>query len=228
VNVVATNVRPDAAPSFDFGIAPGPRGAAIASIGISLPENVVGNAAIGSRLGVSDDWIERRTGIRSRRVAGVWERLDEHAARAARDALARTGIDPADVDLVLVATTTSDEMLPNTAPLVAHALGADRAGAFDIGDRLHRRPWQHLRGDSAACAGVRRARRGPAGRRPGADRRLRRRLHVGRSRARVGAGMSLALAPRSNARSGHIDELIAPSETRGRLAWALRSPQEST
>jgi len=133
VNIVATTIRPDTAPSFDLGIAPGTRGAAIAAIGISLPENVVHNADIGSRLGVSDDWIERRTGIRTRRVAGVWERLDDHATLAARDALARADIDPADVDLVLVATTTSDEMLPNTAPLVAHALGADRAGAFDIG-----------------------------------------------------------------------------------------------
>jgi 3-oxoacyl-[acyl-carrier-protein] synthase-3 len=100
---------------------------------MSLPSNVVSNAAIGARLGVSDDWIERRTGIRARHMAAPDERLAAHATAAAREALARAGVDPLDIDLVLVATTTSDEVLPNTAPLVAHALGASHAGAFDVG-----------------------------------------------------------------------------------------------
>jgi 3-oxoacyl-[acyl-carrier-protein] synthase III len=108
-------------------------GAAVASVGVSLPANVVSNAVIGSRLGVSDDWIERRTGIRRRRWAGPDERLAAHAEHAGRMALRRAGVDASDVDLVLVATTTSDELLPNAAPLVAHALGAFRAGAFDVG-----------------------------------------------------------------------------------------------
>jgi 3-oxoacyl-[acyl-carrier-protein] synthase-3 len=75
----------------------------------------------------------RRTGIRARRIAEPDERLAEHAAQAASLALDRAGVDAGDVDLVLVATTTSDEVLPNAAPLVAHALGASRAGAFDVG-----------------------------------------------------------------------------------------------
>lgn len=108
-------------------------GAAIASVGVSLPANVVSNAAIGARLGVGVDWIERRTGIRERRHADPEERLAAHAELAGRVALQRAGIDPGDVDLVLVATTTADELLPNAAPLVAHALGASRAGAFDVG-----------------------------------------------------------------------------------------------
>jgi 3-oxoacyl-[acyl-carrier-protein] synthase-3 len=109
------------------------RGAAIASVAVSLPAQVVTNAEIAARLGVSTDWIERRTGIRARRRAGTDERLDAHSALAAREALDQAGVSPAEVDLVLVATTTADEVLPNAAPLVAHALGATRAGAFDVG-----------------------------------------------------------------------------------------------
>jgi 3-oxoacyl-[acyl-carrier-protein] synthase-3 len=105
----------------------------VASVGVSLPAHVVWNAEIGSRLGVSEDWIERRTGIRARRVADPEERLAEHATQAARVALARARVEAGDVDLVLVATTTADQLLPNAAPLVAHALGAKRAGAFDVG-----------------------------------------------------------------------------------------------
>jgi len=110
-----------------------PVGALVSAVAVSVPEAAVGNAEIAARLGVHDDWIERRTGIRSRRVAGPEERLDHHATASARAALERAGVDPADVDLVLVATTTSDELLPNAAPLVAHALGATAAGAMDIG-----------------------------------------------------------------------------------------------
>jgi 3-oxoacyl-[acyl-carrier-protein] synthase III len=109
------------------------RGAAVAGVGVSLPANVVSNAAIGARLGVSDDWITRRTGIRKRHIAGHGERLAAHATAAAEIALVRASLAPIDLDLVLVATTTADEVLPNAAPLVAHALGAHRAGAVDIG-----------------------------------------------------------------------------------------------
>jgi 3-oxoacyl-[acyl-carrier-protein] synthase III len=108
-------------------------GAAIASVGVSLPERAVASAEIERRLGLADSWIERRTGIRSRRIAGAGERLSTYATVAARAALERAELDAADLDLVLVATTTADEVLPNAAPLVAHELGAIRAGAFDVG-----------------------------------------------------------------------------------------------
>ncbi len=108
-------------------------GVAVASVGVSVPERVVTNAEIGARLGVDDDWIARRTGIHSRRIARPDERLDTHATESARVALADAGVPASDVDLVIVATTTSDEMMPGTAPLVAHALGATGAGAFDVG-----------------------------------------------------------------------------------------------
>ena len=108
-------------------------GAAIVSVGVSLPENVVSNAPIAARLGISEAWIERRTGIRQRHVAEPQERLATHASRAGARALERAGVGAEELDLVLVATTTADEVLPNAAPLVAHALGATGAGAFDVG-----------------------------------------------------------------------------------------------
>lgn len=114
-------------------VAPAARLAAIASIGISLPAAIVPNAPIAERIGVSDEWIRKRTGIHSRRMLAPDERLTDLAADAGRDALRAAGLNAADLDLVLVATTTSDEVLPNAAPLVAHALGATRAGAVDVG-----------------------------------------------------------------------------------------------
>jgi 3-oxoacyl-[acyl-carrier-protein] synthase-3 len=108
-------------------------GVLAASVGVSVPDRVVPNAEIEARLGVPEDWIARRTGIHSRRIAGPQERLQDHATEAARIALARAGTNPVDVDLVIVATSTSDEIMPAAAPLVAHDLGAARAGAFDVG-----------------------------------------------------------------------------------------------
>lgn len=110
-----------------------PRGAALRSVAAVLPETVVHNDAVAERIGKSDDWIYTRTGIRERRVARDDERLSDFAAAAGRLALERAGIEGADLDLVLVATMTQDEVTPNAAPLVAHALGAKRAGAIDVG-----------------------------------------------------------------------------------------------
>lgn len=129
---LGTVVDPSIAPGRSIARAPARYGAVAAAVAVSVPDRVVSNAEIGARLGVGDDWIVRRTGIRSRRVAADHERLETHAAECARAALARAGLDPFDVDLVIVATTTSDEVMPGTAPLVAHALGATRAGAFDV------------------------------------------------------------------------------------------------
>jgi 3-oxoacyl-[acyl-carrier-protein] synthase-3 len=121
-------------PGIETAAAPAARtGVAAASVGVSLPARAVANAEIAARLGVEDEWIVRRTGIRSRRVAAAGERLTDHAVMAARRALASAGADPREVDLVIVATSTADEVMPNAAPLVAHALGAVRAGAFDVG-----------------------------------------------------------------------------------------------
>jgi len=102
-------------------------------VGASLPQGIVESSEIEARLGLAPDWIARRTGIRARHVAAPGERLETHATAAAAAALEQAGIDAADVDLVLVATSTPDEIMPHAAPLVAKALGATRAGAFDVG-----------------------------------------------------------------------------------------------
>ena len=106
---------------------------AILSVATEVPSATVTTAELAERLGVSEDWIVSRTGIRARPVAAPDERLSEFAARAGSAALSRAGVDPADIDLVLVATLTQDEVMPNAAPVVAHAIGADRAGAIDLG-----------------------------------------------------------------------------------------------
>jgi 3-oxoacyl-[acyl-carrier-protein] synthase-3 len=105
----------------------------MSSVAVSLPRTVVGNAEIAPRIGVTDEWIVRRTGIHSRHIAAPEERLATHAIDAGSAALERAGVAAEDVELVLVATTTPDEVMPNSAPLVAHGLGARHAGAFDIG-----------------------------------------------------------------------------------------------
>ena len=129
---VSATIRPMTLPAR-IRTARGIGGAAVAAAGSSLPENVVESAVIEARLGLAPDWIARRTGIRARHVAAPQERLETHATAAAASALARAGIMPGEVDLVLVATSTADEIMPNAAPLVAGALGATRAGGFDVG-----------------------------------------------------------------------------------------------
>jgi 3-oxoacyl-[acyl-carrier-protein] synthase III len=107
--------------------------ASILSLATELPDGRLTSAEVAERLGITEQWILSRTGIRERRRAGADERLTDYATRAGFRALTRSGVDPDDVDLVIVATMTQDELTPNTAPLVAHALGALHAGAFDVG-----------------------------------------------------------------------------------------------
>jgi 3-oxoacyl-[acyl-carrier-protein] synthase-3 len=115
---------------------PGPAAltpAAILSVATDLPPERVTSAALAERLGVTEDWIVTRTGIRERRRAGDDERLSDYATRAGARALEAAGVDAANLDLVIVATLSQDEVTPSTAPIVAHNLGATRAGAFDVG-----------------------------------------------------------------------------------------------
>ena len=103
------------------------------SVAVELPPDRLSSAELAERLGVSDEWIVSRTGISERPVARPDERLSDYAARVGAAALQQAGVEPAEVDLVLAATMSQDELTPNTAPLVAHAVGAHRAGAFDVG-----------------------------------------------------------------------------------------------
>ena len=109
------------------------RTARIIGLGHHVPPEVVPNGEIAARIGVDDAWIQKRTGIKSRRRALPNETLAEYATFAGRRALQDAGVDPRDVDLVLVATMTPDDITPNAAPVVANALGAENAGAIDIG-----------------------------------------------------------------------------------------------
>jgi 3-oxoacyl-[acyl-carrier-protein] synthase III len=109
------------------------RTAQVIGLGHHVPPEVVPNGPIAERIGVDDEWIVKRTGIKSRRRALPDERLTDYATFAGRRALGDAGVDPLDVDLVLVATMTPDEITPNAAPVVANELGAVNAGAIDIG-----------------------------------------------------------------------------------------------
>jgi len=115
------------------GPAPETIRAAPHAVASALPERRLTSAELAERLGLSEEWIVSRTGVRERPVAAPDERLADFAARAGRAALERAGVDPGELDLVIAATMTPDEVTPNAAPLIAHALGAHRAGAYDVG-----------------------------------------------------------------------------------------------
>jgi 3-oxoacyl-[acyl-carrier-protein] synthase-3 len=125
--VPATYIVPDRAGG------PATQPATIMSVATEIPSGCITTAELAERLGVSEEWIISRTGIRERRRAEPDARLSEYAARAGRAALVRAGVPASELDLVLVATLTQDEVTPNTAPIVAYDLGARRAGAIDIG-----------------------------------------------------------------------------------------------
>ena len=110
-----------------------PRTATILGLGHYLPSELVPNAALYDDLGRDDEWIVKRTGIRARRRAAANEGTTDMAVFAGRRALQDAGVDARDLDYVIVATMSADEITPNCAPLVAHALGAERAAAFDVG-----------------------------------------------------------------------------------------------
>ncbi|MEX2106072.1 MAG: beta-ketoacyl-ACP synthase 3 [Solirubrobacterales bacterium] len=107
-------------------------GAEIAGLGVAVPETVVSNGPIAERLGIDESWIVQRTGISERRVAQPGERLFEFAAAAGERALSAAGVDAGELDLIVLATTSNDELMPGASPRVAAAIGAERAGAIDV------------------------------------------------------------------------------------------------
>ena len=107
--------------------------AEIASVGMCVPDLTIPNGPIADRLGIAEEWIVKRTGVRERRVARPGERLSDFAAEAGAIALERAGASAGDLDLVLVATMAADDLTPNAAPVIAAELGAHRAGALDVG-----------------------------------------------------------------------------------------------
>ena len=106
--------------------------AIITSIASYVPETVLTNADLETMVETSDEWIVARTGIKERRIAGPNEFTSTMAAEAAKRVLARSKIDPLDIDLILVTTMTPDYLCPSTACLVQAAIKATNAGAVDI------------------------------------------------------------------------------------------------
>lgn len=96
--------------------------------GTALPEKVLTNADLETMVDTSDEWIRERTGISERRIGGTTTEL---AIRAGQQALEQAGVAPDDVDLVLLATTTPDQIMPASAVTVQDALGLN-CGAFDL------------------------------------------------------------------------------------------------
>ncbi|HWP34080.1 MAG TPA: beta-ketoacyl-ACP synthase III [Thermodesulfobacteriota bacterium] len=116
--------------------APAGAGAPLRSVvvgtGSAAPARVLTNADLERMVNTSDEWIRTRTGIRCRRIAAPDEATSDLAAAAARPALEAAGLDPAELELIVVATATPDMLFPSTACVLQAKLGAERAAAFDL------------------------------------------------------------------------------------------------
>ena len=111
---------------------------AIAGTGSYVPERILTNSDLEIMVETSDEWITTRTGIKERRIAAEDEFTSHMAVKASRKALEQAGVEPSEVELIIVATITPNTLTPATACYVQHDLGAHKAVAFDI---------------SAACSG---------------------------------------------------------------------------
>ncbi len=109
----------------------------ILGLGAYLPEKVLTNQDLERMVDTSDEWIQTRTGIRERRIAEKGVATSDLAAKASLEAIHSAGLKPTDLDLIIVATVSSDKVFPSTACIMQHKIGA-RCAAFDI---------------SAACSG---------------------------------------------------------------------------
>ena len=112
--------------------------AGILGTGFYVPEKIMTNADLEKIVETSDEWIVERTGIKERRIADDNQPMSDLALRAAKAALADAGVAAEDLDLIIVATLTSDRIIPSTACMIQNLLGAKHAAAFDL---------------SAACSG---------------------------------------------------------------------------
>ncbi|GAA1078698.1 beta-ketoacyl-ACP synthase III [Nocardiopsis composta] len=124
--------------SNDSGRPARPSGARVVSFGEYQPANIVTNHDLAQRVETSDEWIRSRVGIAERRIAGPAETVVSMAVAAGGKALAAGGLSPDDIDLVIVATCTQQDQIPNASASVAAKLGITAPGAFDV---------------NAACAG---------------------------------------------------------------------------
>ncbi|MGH3279037.1 MAG: beta-ketoacyl-ACP synthase 3, partial [Trebonia sp.] len=113
-------------------------GTKILGFGGYRPDTVVTNDDLAKTVDTNDEWIRARVGIQSRRVARDDETVADMAEAAGAKALASSGLEPSEVDLVIVATCSAESPMPSVAPVVAYRLGIPAPGAYDL---------------NAACAG---------------------------------------------------------------------------
>lgn len=102
------------------------------SVGGYLPQRVVSNHDLAAVVDTSDEWIRQRTGIAQRHIVAEGEKTSDLARHAAERALANAGMTGADIDLIIIATSTPDDTFPSTATKVQHQIGAHNAIAFDV------------------------------------------------------------------------------------------------
>ena len=102
------------------------------SVGSYLPQRIVTNDELAMSVDTSDEWIRQRTGIAQRHIVAEGEKTSDLARNAAEEALSRVGLSGADIDLIIVATSTPDDTFPSTATKIQHQLGAHNAIAFDV------------------------------------------------------------------------------------------------
>ncbi|MFZ5634902.1 MAG: beta-ketoacyl-ACP synthase III [Bacillota bacterium] len=107
-------------------------GAGILGLGSYVPDRVLTNKELEDLVNTSDEWIVSRSGIRERRIAAPEQATSDLALEAARRALEDAGVEPGDVDLIIVATNTPDSFFPAVSCIVQDRLGASKAGAFDL------------------------------------------------------------------------------------------------
>jgi len=106
--------------------------ARIIGTGRAYPEGVLTNADLEKLVDTTDEWIVQRVGIKQRHKAAEGEYTSLFAVRAARQAIERAGVDPAEIDLIICATVTPDQLLPSTGCIIQTELGAHKAAAFDL------------------------------------------------------------------------------------------------
>ncbi len=106
--------------------------AKIVGVGAYAPPRVLTNAELEKMVETSDEWIVQRTGVRERRIVDPGEATSDLAFRAAQQALDRAGVEPGEIDFIVVGTTTGDMHFPTTGNILQHRLGCRNVGSTDV------------------------------------------------------------------------------------------------